>query len=84
MASARRADARLPGELCAKCFSPLVVISFVQDDTTMTMASCGSCHTRSWWRDGIPVALPEVLAAVVASRPPPPLPTSNPDHEREH
>ncbi len=60
-------DARCPG-----CSSPLVLISFVQTSpqgpSTMTMGSCASCHTRSWWQDGVAVDLPQVLAGLSSTR----------------
>ncbi len=56
------ADAPTADACCEACSSPLVLISFVQGSATMTMGSCAICHTRSWWRDGVPADLPVVLA----------------------
>lgn len=59
-----------PDERCTRCRCPLVLISFTQGPSLMTMGSCASCHTRSWWRDDVSVGLGDVLADLVAALPP--------------
>ncbi len=70
-----------PRASCPACSSPLAVISFVQGSSRMTMGSCASCHTRSWWEDGEAVDLPRVLADLSSSRPPPSRTTRPPGAE---
>lgn len=38
------------------------------DGSQVTMSSCSGCDLRTWRKDGEPVALPEVLDDVGASR----------------
>ncbi|CAN5746727.1 hypothetical protein BH24ACT2_BH24ACT2_08460 [soil metagenome] len=57
-----------PDELCTRCSAPLVLISFRQGRSTMTMASCAKCHTRSWRRDDEAVDLGGVLAELAGAR----------------
>jgi hypothetical protein len=49
---------------CGRCDSPLVEISIVRGESTVSMRSCSTCDTRSWEADGRLVGLPDILEAV--------------------
>jgi hypothetical protein len=51
---------------CVRCGAPTAQIALLQGGS-LTMFSCSRCDHRSWYRDGAPAPLREVLASVEAT-----------------
>lgn len=53
----------MPEQVCATCGQPrpLELQMTVKSGQVLTMVSCSRCETRTWFADGEPVSMDEVL-----------------------
>ncbi len=52
------------GPPCPSCSRPRREVTVRSGDDELTMLTCGKCEQNSWYRDGQPVELPDVLRSV--------------------